>query len=461
MKSITIAATLLVILTNVLSAQLWERSYDVNQPTPRQLIQGSDGGFVIAGSMYDSLLMEHRGFLLKTDVEGSEEWRATWNGAVHSYGYAVIELADGGYLVSGTEVVPGNSSAASLRKFDGSGILIWEREYVTDPKFNNFRSISKADEDHLILLGSAGPVDNAWLSKIDTAGNMIWEKKFSETEANIDGHIVKTTLDEGFILLIERSHSYINKPPAVVIIKTNAAGTEEWRAIIESEGEYIEALNIFQEPDGAYIATAMHSNSSTSRDYWMAKLNENGDLLWRKKINEGNDFGVQAARIEDGNYILLGHNAKIIKTDTSGTVLWTKQINHNLGPVYARSMTQSSDGCFVITGQSNISDNLFLLKDDSVGAVVYSYERINDLAIDFSIYPNPIKDRAILDITGITQLGLVNLRLYDLRGKEIFTKKITFNKTSIQFPNHLPGGAYVGVLEAEGKLLTAQVIYLE
>ena len=71
-----------------------------------------DGGFIVMG----------KGFLLKTDGQGNEEWRKTFGGGDS---YSVQQTVDGGFIVTGE--VYDDDYVVLLLKTDGQGNEEWRK----------------------------------------------------------------------------------------------------------------------------------------------------------------------------------------------------------------------------------------------------------------------------------------------------------------------------------------------
>jgi len=102
---------------------------------------------------------------------------------------------------------------------------------------------------------------------------------------------------------------------------------------------------------------------------------------WEKTYQYGTGYSVE--QTSDGGYIVIGDGALttgclyMIKTDNPGDTLWTKHYHLNTRESFC-SGVQTSDGGYIITGlTTNLTlgtDNLFLLKTDSNGDSLWSYE---------------------------------------------------------------------------------------
>jgi hypothetical protein len=111
-------------------------------------------------------------------------------------------------------------------------------------------------------------------------------------------------------------------------------------------------------------------NTHGGYDYWIVKLNNQGQIQWNKSIG-GNldDFLVSMTQTSDGGYILGGYSISsasgdktennrgsydywIVKISSSGDIQWNKTIGG--GSIdYLQSIRQTIDGGYILGGYSN------------------------------------------------------------------------------------------------------------
>ena len=106
------------LVVSVDAASMWSRTYEgTDGEWAYSLIETSDGGYALAGSMF-----------VKTDALGNVEWNRTYGRTACS----VVATSDGGYAIAGTWYFsgPGGGSAdAWLVKTDALGNMQWNQTY--------------------------------------------------------------------------------------------------------------------------------------------------------------------------------------------------------------------------------------------------------------------------------------------------------------------------------------------
>ena len=148
-----------------------------------------------------------------------------------------------------------------------------------------------------------------------------------------------------------------------------------------------EAYDIIQTTDGGFLAAgATSSFGSGGRDVWLIKLNSSGNEVWRKTLGGLSSDGARSIKqTSDGGFIITGWtfsqgpgfvgNALLLKTDSLGNQQWSKAFGGN-DVDRGYSVQQTSDGGYIFTGYTASYgaglDDLYLVKTDSLGNEVWS-----------------------------------------------------------------------------------------
>ena len=143
------------------------------------------------------------------------------------------------------------------------------------------------------------------------------------------------------------------------------------------DGDY--GYSVQQTTDGGYIITGKtYSFGNGDLEIYFIKTDNNGDTLWTKTYGEYWDYGYSVQQTTDGGYIItggtwspgIGSSISLIKTDSIGDTLWTKILGGEHVDV-GTSVQQTTDGGFVISGCTELSENSYydvcLIKTDSNG----------------------------------------------------------------------------------------------
>jgi hypothetical protein len=222
------ASDVWIIKTDSSGNNLWDKTFEVTYRTKHQLAvaesiqETSDMGYIITGKTSGYSDIENL-LVIKTDAEGNEVWKKlfTYENGTHT-GYSVYETKDKGYFVAG--VLTPN---VWLIKMDSSGNKLWEKffrkgEWAAPPSAA-YSAEECIDGGHIIVgEGSEDLDDHILLIKIDSSGNMQWERTFGGRVSE-SGRSVRQTNDGGYII-VGYTTSFGAGYMDVWLIKTEANG---------------------------------------------------------------------------------------------------------------------------------------------------------------------------------------------------------------------------------------------
>jgi hypothetical protein len=185
-----------VVKTDAYGHELWNKTYGGKETEHAYDIIHTDGGYLISGITYS--YTTNGGWdtwLIKIDEHGHELWNKTYGWSNFEISAYVLEIEDG-YMVAGkTESTTCGFSDAYLIKIDKNGTEIWSKVYGMGDE--GFSSITKTDDGY-ILAGSTGSLSrlsvgnfDAWLLKVDEAGNEVWNKTFGGRKRDIANAVIE------------------------------------------------------------------------------------------------------------------------------------------------------------------------------------------------------------------------------------------------------------------------------
>jgi hypothetical protein len=272
-------------------------------------------------------------------------------------GYSCIQTNDGGYAIAGQNATYGahgyNTYEPSLIKTDSKGALQWR---TVIPDYGWAVSVVQTKD-----LGYAiGCNPNGLLVKLDSDGNIQWEKTFGLTTCYV------IQMNDGGYVIGGSEHNTTNNGYDAILIKTDENGNLLWNKAFHF-GFITLVTTFIQTKDGGY--------AFSGETDWFAKTDANGNLLWNQTYNLpviGQNVNVNAiVNSNDGGYVLAGFAANqvgafLIKTDAQGYIQWS---NH-YGNSSFQSVTQTDDG-FIAAGVVE-NGNYGLTRIDANGNVIWN-----------------------------------------------------------------------------------------
>jgi hypothetical protein len=220
----------------------WQKTYngfgDYFHSTNLEITQNL--GYSITGGAYHSHNLTNSVFLLKTDVNGNEEWyRKYWfhndTGAdIDVTGFSIGIAEDNGYIIGADGQIGYGGKRPGLIRTDESGNVIWKKSYSGFELY----SIMITDSNDIMVVGGGS---NVYLAKIDMSGDTIWTRSFSEQRKAECGVSIQQTKDGGFILLGNTKSYAVDKPDVnqtdIWLVKTDKEGVEEWNYEYQGIGD--------------------------------------------------------------------------------------------------------------------------------------------------------------------------------------------------------------------------------
>ncbi len=196
--------------------------------------------------------------------------------------------------------------------------------------------------------------------------------------AGEDPSSILQTSDGGFIISGTTS-SFGNGNTEAFIAKFNSTGNLSWtRTWGGASNDSASSLVISS--DNGYVLTGQTSSyGSGLADAFIAKFDSSGNLLWSKTWGGVNhDYAKSITLSHDGGYVIAGasrnygaggYDAFITKFDSAGNFSWNKTWG-GTGSDEISSIVKTSDNGFIATGYTGsygVNTDTFLIKFDSAG----------------------------------------------------------------------------------------------
>lgn len=176
-----------------------------------------------------------------------------------------------------------------------------------------------------------------WIIKIDSAGYLLWEKTFGGSSGEFCTRILDN-LDNCFYLIgnsisSDGDISYDPYPGSndIWIVKIDSTGNIIWDKIIGGGMiDAIESATLTQDGGVAIFGWTGSQNGDVSVNYgyydmWLVKLNSDGEILWDKSYGTDDfDYGQAMISTSDGGFLIGGAS-----TIGSGGNLTCEPFNYN------------------------------------------------------------------------------------------------------------------------------------
>ena len=120
-----------LIKTDAAGNMQWEKTFGGSETDRGESVkQTSDGGYIITGKT-DSFGVENQSvYLIKTDKNGIKQWQKTFGiSSGTTYGYDVEQTTDGGYIIAGSMYTSAKGDDVYFIKTNASGKKQWEKTF--------------------------------------------------------------------------------------------------------------------------------------------------------------------------------------------------------------------------------------------------------------------------------------------------------------------------------------------
>ena len=309
----------------------WQQSFGGSQKDEaNHITKTSDGGYIISGTTKSYGLGGSDIWLIKTDFNGSIDWNAYLGTVYDDYAGQVIETSDGGFLIIGDKhnIETGHNDIW-LIKTNSQGDSLWTKTYG-DENSDYGADILAHENGGFIILGSTESFGiggkDIWLIKIDADGNEEWNKTYGDGSDDI-GQSIIMTYDNGFLIryMIE---SYGQGNTSVGLLRLSANGDQLWtRTIGGSNG--ISGSSLKRIGDDEYIMIcSLFDNGENTYDIYVIKINDSGDILWDATFgSKENDLGMGIIGTLDNGFAIIGSTNNFGNGNKNSSDVWLIKTN--------------------------------------------------------------------------------------------------------------------------------------
>lgn len=418
----------------------WAQQYGGNNvDIPFSIKFTNDGGTIVAGYTDskdgDVSPQPNREYwdlwVVKLDRCGVIEWERSFGGSNYESARDVVQTSDGGYIIAGETnstdggVVAGYGSTKDIwiLKLSVTGNLLWQKRYGgngldianhihlnSDGSFYLTASSSSNDGNISGNHGTAGYTDGV-LMKLDANGNIQWSKCFggSKNEELLDIEIINgRTYLAGYANSIDGDIPPQQKNYDVWLLALDANGNKIYSKVYGGSQNDV-AYSMTRGNNGS-LTLAGYTTSTDgdvsgargSQDYWVININPaNGNLNWQKVLGGTDaDYANSVITDTDGGYIVGGISYSndmdvanplgegdywIVKLNANGNISWQQNIGGSTNDHLRSVIYQSSVKEYYLCGDSDSGDGDFNGSNGDTDFGIIKLKQLDTLLTDSTV----------------------------------------------------------------------------
>jgi hypothetical protein len=475
-------------------------------------------------------------YLAKYDANGNVKWAKSAGGSDPDVANSIAIDASGNVYIAGQfesdtlsfgSIILRNTNQYAgtfdmfLAKYDAAGNLLWadcaggtnetghvSASSVTVDASGNIFVAGQFDCDK-ITFGSTTLTGDLFVTKYDAGGNVLWAKSAGNTSqmdnvnsvavdasgnAFVAGVFYNKTITFNTVTL---TNSYTTMAsPDIFLVKYDASGIVQWAksavgtnddransVAVDSSGNIFLA-GWFASPTLSFGSiTLTNSNTAATADIYLAKYDENGNVIWAKSAGgTKGDGATSVAADASGNTYITGTFASpalnfgstaltktglfLAKYDSSGNALWAKSADGTGGGIpYSVGVDASGNsyiagyfstsaltfGSTILTNAGVYNYDIFLAKSDKSAGIVGEIAELRDFS-NISVYPNPATYCISIETPQKTTIEILNIQ-----GQIILRKQLHQGKTDIDIGG-FGKGIYILRLNSKDKIQVKRIV---
>ncbi|MCK5124909.1 MAG: dockerin type I repeat-containing protein [candidate division Zixibacteria bacterium] len=168
---------------------IWTRRYDLENDygyAGYDITNTLDGNYIICGEKHGN--STRNAFLMGLDSTGDSLWVTESNSFGEIGATGITQCINGGYYFTGWGIIGAqNKNTSFLAKIDTTGNLEWLNYYQSEHYYSAIpQDIIVTQDENIVTIGSIDTIgtgiQNTHIIKWDSSGNQIWQKQYGSNE---------------------------------------------------------------------------------------------------------------------------------------------------------------------------------------------------------------------------------------------------------------------------------------
>jgi len=306
--------------------------------------------------------------IIFTDKYGNQNGNIdTIDGGGNDIAGKLLKTSDGGFIVVGTlyDTLYHNEDIL-LVKYSPEGQLTWQKTLGGTSSNEQGKSIKSAQSGYIIVGNTDDNPQETWdilMVKVDAEGNLEWQNIFSGTGTDKANDVI---MHSNGYLIVGETNSFYEAGQAsynIMAIKTNFTGGETDKFTYGgTHNDY--GNSVIEVDDGFIIAGSVENIAGGNSDAYILKVEKDDliDIIWNKSFGSNlNDFAYGIIKTND-DVVVVGSQENItgayglfLNIDSEGNSLYSNTLG-GYNQVF-RAIERTPDGGFILTGSTGAQGN--------------------------------------------------------------------------------------------------------
>jgi hypothetical protein len=282
---------------------LWNQTFLSGYGTEVRYAVNLANGFLLVGNQF--LSGDINGYVARINDEGNLLWEKTFGGEKIDKLFSGIATEDGFAVFGLTYSYGDDGSDAWIIQLDSNGDVVWNKTFGQSANSALRAGVLAHDGGYV----AAGYVDTEnsgnydfYLLKVDLDGE-VWNKTYVGTDSEKAYSLAKVV--DGYVIVGERQSSVTGTDAWVV--KVDSQGNRLWdKTVCGADAD--SPAYITPARDGGYLITGFtFSFGEGQRDFWLLKITDQGEVVF--SCTHGDEAFQEAYCVieaSDNKYLLVG-----------------------------------------------------------------------------------------------------------------------------------------------------------
>ncbi len=291
-------------------------------------------------------------FFTKGDAQ---TWTRTFGGSKNEAANQIIQTSDGGYLIAGNSDSYSNKQNIYLLKTNQHGVMQWQKTIFSN-YYESAIGLTLTDAGSIFLIANSTDsiaYKKILLIKLDLSGNVLFSQ-------NISGNLTETAsgiVNAGNDLVVSGTVNNLSTGEDIFTLKLDSLGTPIWRKEINIPNTQRNNA-IKKKGNGGFLIAGVTVVGNSDFEYAVS-LNSIGDTLWTRQTNYGYNLGgfISCATLAGDSIHIFSNNNTSTNSKNIQFVAYTSSGNFSRhyfnfsesGLIY--DILPDTSGGFVVAGK--------------------------------------------------------------------------------------------------------------